>query len=79
MTSDVGDLRQIAWHTLLTMKFARLVAALWLCGSVAGVIATGAKTPGARQGTCRRAPAETPAEVPAGPPPEEQAPDADHG
>ena len=57
------------------MKLARLVAALWLCGSAAGVIAQTEKPPVPAKAPAET-PTETPAEVPAGPPPEEQAPDA---
>jgi serine protease Do len=62
------------------MKFARLVVAVWLCGSMAGVTAQTEKppTPAAAPGEApAEAPAEVPAELPAGPPPEEQVPDAD--
>jgi S1-C subfamily serine protease len=50
------------------LKFTRLVVAMWLCG-FATVVAAQAEDP--------PVPAEVPAEVPLGPPPEEQAPGVD--
>jgi S1-C subfamily serine protease len=58
------------------MKFGRLFIAIWLCGSMAGATAQSAKTPAPAE-VPAEAPAEAPVEVPAGPPPEEQLPDAD--
>ena len=54
------------------MKFARLVVALWLCASTAGVTAQTEKPP-----VPAAEPTDVPAEVPTGPPPEEQAPDGE--
>ena len=57
------------------MKFARLLAALWLCGSVAGAVGQAADP--TKPTKAAEAPAEGPVEVPTGPPPEEQAPAGD--
>ena len=66
------------------MKFARLVAVLWLCGFVTGAVGQAEDPPApAKEPTKEPAkesgkvPAEASAEVPAGPPPEEQVTDPD--